>query len=261
MNDTPTAPEVISGEASSSVGRPLARTPLVLNRRNFSWITERISGVVEDRAPRWWWVCFTITGSIAMFGLFCLGYQISTGVGVWGNNIPNGWAWDITNFVFWIGLGHAGTLISAILYLLRQQWRTSVNRAAEAMTLFAVMCAGIFPVIHMGRPWLAFWMFPYPNDRGPLWINFRSPLVWDFFAISTYFTISAIFWYVGLLPDLATLRDRIQASSENRNRAYVASGFNRTRARLFSWLSLGWSGSHSTWHRYEVVYLLLAALA
>ena len=137
-----------------------------------------------------------------------IGYQIATGIGTWGLNRTVGWAFDITNFVFWIGIGHAGTLISAILFLLRQRWRTSVNRAAEAMTLFAVMCAGLFPLIHMGRPWLFFWMLPYPNTRGSLWVNFRSPLVWDFFAISTYFTISAIFWYVGLIPDLATIRDR-----------------------------------------------------
>src|SRR5213596_4171018 len=140
---------------------------------------------------------------------FCMVlYLMSTGVGVWGLMVPVAWAWDITNFVFWIGIGHAGTLISAILFLLRQRWRTSVNRAAEAMTLFAVMCAGLFPLIHMGRPWMFFWMATYPNTRGSLWINFRSPLVWDFFAISTYFTISAIFWYVGLIPDLATVRDR-----------------------------------------------------
>src|SRR5690242_9316685 len=177
MDETPTAPDVIRSEASTKVERPLARVPLVLNRRNFSWITERISGVVEDRAPRWWWVCFTITGAIAMFGLFCLGYQISTGVGVWGNNVPNGWAWDITNFVFWIGIGHAGTLISAILYLLRQKWRTSINRSAEAMTLFAVMCAAIFPGIHVGRVWMAWYLAPVWNNYG-IWPNFRSPLMW-----------------------------------------------------------------------------------
>src|SRR5438067_6651837 len=246
MNDTPTAPDVIRSEASAGVERPLERTPLVLNKRNFSWITERISGVVEGPAPRWWWVCFTITGTIAMFGLFCLGYQISTGVGTWGLNHPVGWAFDITNFVFWVGIGHAGTLISAILFLFRQKWRTSVNRSAEAMTLFAVMCAGIFPVIHTGRPWLAYWLFPYPNFRGPLWINFRSPLAWDCFAISTYFLISATFWYVGLIPDLATIRDRIPPGP---------------RQRLFAIFSLGWNGSYRVWHHYEVLYLLLAGLA
>src|SRR5919106_4475232 len=234
-----TAPEVQEAE------RRIAHVPLVLNRRNFNWLTQRISGVVEQPAPRWWWVCFMTTASIATFGLFAATYLISTGVGTWGNNIPVGWAFDITNFVFWIGIGHAGTLISAILFLLRQRWRTSVNRAAEAMTLFAVMCAGLFPLIHMGRPWMFFWMLPYPNSRGSLWVNFRSPLIWDFFAISTYFTISAIFWYVGLIPDLATVRDREPGT---------------TRSKIFGFLSLGWTGSFRTWHRYEVVYLLLAAL-
>jgi molybdopterin-containing oxidoreductase family membrane subunit len=157
-----------------------------------------------------------------------------------------GWAFDITNFVFWVGIGHAGTLISAVLFLFRQKWRTAVNRSAEAMTLFAVMCAGLFPLIHMGRPWLAFWMAPYPNDRGSLWVNFRSPLIWDFFAISTYFLVSLLFWYLGLVPDLATVRDR------------AAPGL---RKRLFGLFSLGWNGSFRTWHRYELVYLLLAGLA
>ena len=141
-------------------------------------------------------------------GAVAVTYQIETGIGTWGLNNTVGWAFDITNFVFWIGIGHAGTLISAILFLFRQKWRTSVNRSAEAMTLFAVMCAGIFPIIHMGRPWLGFWFFPYPNMRGPLWVNFRSPLVWDMFAISTYFIISLVFWYIGLIPDLAAIRDK-----------------------------------------------------
>jgi molybdopterin-containing oxidoreductase family membrane subunit len=157
-----------------------------------------------------------------------------------------GWAFDITNFVFWIGIGHAGTLISAILFLLRQRWRTSVNRSAEAMTIFAVICAGIFPVIHMGRPWLALWMFPYPNTRGPLWINYRSPLVWDAFAIGTYFTISLVFWYIGLIPDFATIRDRSKSA---------------WRRRMAGLLSLGWNGSYRTWNRYETVHALLAGLA
>src|SRR6202163_4128113 len=177
MDGTSTAPEGIRDEESASPEPPLARPPLVLNKRNFSWLTERISGVVEQPAPRWWWVTFTITASIATFGLFCLGYQISTGVGTWGLNHPVGWAWDITNFVFWIGIGHAGTLISAILFLLRQRWRTSINRAAEAMTIFAVMCAGIFPLIHIGRIWLGWWLFPIPNSFD-IWPQFRSPLMW-----------------------------------------------------------------------------------
>src|SRR5579872_3153376 len=224
----------------------LQRVPLVANLRGFGWISNRVASLSEDKAPLWWWILFVPSALALGMLLFMLSYQISTGVGVWGNRHPTMWAWDITNFVFWIGIGHAGTLISAILFLLRQRWRTSVNRAAEAMTLFAVMCAGLFPLIHMGRPWLFFWMVPYPNTRGSLWINFRSPLVWDFFAISTYFTISAVFWYVGLLPDLATIRDR---APDDR------------RARILGWFSLGWSGSSLTWHRYEVLYLLLAGLA
>ena len=142
---------------------------------------------------------------------FTLQLMVFFGIGAWGNNNTVGWAWDITNFVFWIGIGHAGTLISAILFLFRQRWRTSVNRAAEAMTIFAVMCAGIFPVIHTGRPWFAYWMFPYPNSRGSLWVNFRSPLMWDVFAVNTYFTVSALFWFVGLIPDLATLRNYVKS--------------------------------------------------
>src|ERR1700732_5434866 len=234
MDSTPTAPEVIEGAAS--VDRPLARVPLVLNKRNFSWLTERISGVGEQRSPRWWWVTFTITATIATFGVFCLGYQISTGVGTWGLNHPVGWAWDITNFVFWIGIGHAGTLISAILFLFRQKWRPSINRSAEAMTLFAVMCAGIFPLFHTGRPWRAFyWLFPIPNTDLNLWQNFRSPLIWDVFAVSTYFTVSLLFWFTGLVPDLATLRDRATS---------------KIRQVVFAILSLGWRGSARHWRHY-----------
>src|ERR1017187_1913261 len=162
-----------------------------------------------------------------------------------GLNRSVGWAFDITNFVFWIGIGHAGTLISAILFLFRQRWRTSVNRSAEAMTIFAVMCAGLFPLIHMGRPWLAYWVFPYPNSMGPLWVNFRSPLLWDVFAISTYFTVSATFWFIGLLPDLAVVAER-------------ATGWRR---EVFKRLSLGWDGSMRSWLHYETLYLLLAGLA
>ena len=241
MDETHTAPEVIQGRAS----RGVERVPLVLNRRSFSWLTERISGVVEQPAPRWWWVCFTITGTIAMFGMFCLGYQISTGVGVWGNNIPVGWAWDITNFVFWIGIGHAGTLISAILFLLRQKWRTSINRSAEAMTLFAVMCAAIFPGVHVGRVWMAWYLAPLPNNYA-IWPNFRSPLMWDVFAVSTYFTVSVLFWYTGLIPDLATLRDRATS---------------KIRKFLFGFFACGWRGSNRNWRHYEMAYLLLAGLS
>jgi len=245
MDGATTAPDVIAGEASASVERPLARVPLVLNRRNFSWITERISGAVEGVAPRWWWVTFAITSMVAMVGLFCLGYQISTGVGVWGLNHPVGWAWDITNFVFWIGIGHAGTLISAILYLLRQKWRTSINRSAEAMTLFAVICAAIFPGVHVGRVWMAWFLAPLPNNYG-IWPNFRSPLLWDVFAVSTYFTVSVLFWYTGLIPDLATLRDRATT---------------KVKRLCYGIFALGWRGSNRNWRHYEMAYLLLAGLS
>jgi molybdopterin-containing oxidoreductase family membrane subunit len=175
---------------------------------------------------------------------------VTTGVGVWGNNQPVGWGWDITNFVFWIGIGHAGTLISAILFLFRQKWRTSINRFAEAMTLFAVACAGIYPLFHVGRAWRAYWLFPLPNLDLGMWPNFRSPLIWDVFAVSTYATVSAMFWYVGLLPDLATLRDRavIQKASQ-------------LRQRVFAVASLGWRGSAHHWKNYELAYLILAGIS
>jgi len=221
--------------------------PMITGGKVVSDVTRDVSRGMEGRPTMLWWVGLGVSGTLLLIGLVAVTYQMAVGIGTWGLNRTVGWGFDITNFVFWIGIGHAGTLISAILFLLRQRWRTSVNRAAEAMTLIAVMCAGIFPLIHMGRPWLAFWVAPYPNFRGPLWVNFRSPLLWDVVAISTYFTISAVFWYVGLLPDLATLRDRAAPGS--------------TRRRILGWLSLGWNGSYRTWHRYEVVYLLLAGLA
>ena len=183
--------------------------------------------------------------TLLLFG--CLTYLVTTGIGVWGINNPVGWGWDITNFVWWIGIGHAGTLISAILFLFRQKWRTSINRAAEAMTLFAVACAGIFPLFHTGRPWRAiYWLFPIPNAYLHIWQNFRSPLMWDVFAVSTYATVSALFWFTGLIPDLATLRDR---------------AINSTRKKVFGLLSLGWRGSASQWRHYELAYLILAGLA
>ena len=209
-------------------------------------VTRDVMRPLERRPSALWWVGIALSGSAMLLGIVAVWYQMATGVGTWGLNRTVGWAFDITNFVFWIGIGHAGTLISAILFLLRQRWRTSVHRAAEAMTLFAVICAAIFPLIHLGRPWLAFWMMPYPNTRGPLWVNFRSPLIWDFFAVNTYFIVSAVFWYLGLIPDLATMRDR------------TPPGFRR---RQLAWFSLGWNGSCRSWHRYEVVYLLLAGLA
>ncbi len=221
--------------------------PLIAGGKSAADVTREVCAALDARPSGLWWMGLSLALAALTLGVVAVAYQIATGIGTWGLNRTVGWAFDITNFVFWIGIGHAGTLISAILFLFRQRWRTSVNRAAEAMTLFAVACAGLFPVLHMGRPWLVFWMLPYPNSRGPLWINFRSPLIWDFFAITTYLTISAIFWYIGLLPDLATIRDRDDPRS--------------FRSRLLSWLSLGWNGAYSTWHRYEIVYLLLAALA
>jgi Ni/Fe-hydrogenase subunit HybB-like protein len=210
-------------------------------------ITDDIARPMEGKPTRLWWICFAIAALCLLDLLGMATYLIANGIGVWGLNNAVGWAFDITNFVFWIGIGHAGTLISAILLLFRQRWRTSINRSAEAMTIFAVMCAGLFPLLHMGRPWDAYFIFPYaPNQHGPLWVNFRSPLVWDVFAISTYFTISLVFWYLGLIPDLATLRDRATT---------------KIKKLVFRVFALGWNGSHRTWARYEVVSLVLAGLA
>ena len=233
----------VGGSIMVRTAWPLRR-PLIGSDKTPAEVTIDVSRPLEGRATPLWWAAFSVSVLMLIAGIVAVTYQIRVGIGTWGLNKTIGWSFDITNFVFWVGIGHAGTLISAILFLLRQKWRTSVNRSAEAMTLFAVMCAGIFPVIHMGRPWLAFWFLPYPNLRGPLWVNFRSPLLWDVFAISTYFIISAVFWYVGLLPDLATLRDRFKSG---------------LKQRLFRFFSLGWNGALSTWNRYETVYLILAA--
>ncbi len=220
---------------------------LVLGQPTYADVTSKVAGIVEGRMPRAWYVAITITGTLTLVLGAMLTYLVTTGIGVWGNNSPVGWAWDITNFVFWIGIGHAGTLISAILFLFRQRWRTSINRFAEAMTLFAVACAGIFPLFHTGRPWrAAYWLFPVPNPALHLWQNFRSPLIWDVFAVSTYATVSALFWYTGLVPDLATLRDRAKT---------------RARKVVFGLLSLGWRGSARHWKHYELAYLLLAGLS
>ena len=199
----------------------------------------------EAKTPKAWLVAFTISSAITVYFFLLIGYLIVTGIGVWGNNAPVYWAFDITNFVFWIGIGHAGTLISAILFLFRQKWRTSINRAAEAMTIFAVICALIFPGIHMGRLWFAYWLAPYPNAM-LLWPNFRSPLLWDVFAVTTYFIVSLLFWYLGMIPDLATFRDR----TKTKLRYYLCGTF-----------ALGSAGSARQWHVYEWAYLLLAGLA
>jgi len=224
---------------------PLEHTPLVTGNRSMKWITDRVCGIAETRAPFWWYALVAITGALAAVCFLLVAYLISTGVGVWGLNNPVYWAWDITNFVFWIGIGHAGTLISAILFLTRQKWRTSINRAAEAMTIFAVMCAGIFPAVHVGRFWMVWFLAPVPNSNA-IWQNFRSPLLWDVFAVSTYFTVSALFWYVGLIPDLATMRDR------------ATNKFARFCYGLFA---LGWRGGNRQWRHYEMAYLLLAGLS
>jgi Ni/Fe-hydrogenase subunit HybB-like protein len=208
-------------------------------------LDDQILGVTDRKPPRKWFLAIAGTSLLAAVGFSFIGYTIATGIGVWGNNSPVFWAFDIINFVFWVGIGHAGTLISAILFLFRMRWRNAIARFAEAMTIFAVMCAGIFPLIHVGRPWLAFWLFPYPNQRA-LWPNFRSPLLWDVFAVSTYFSVSAMFWYLGLLPDIASLRDRTG---------------NKWRKLAYSILALGWHGSGRHWQHYEKAYLLLAGLA
>jgi Ni/Fe-hydrogenase subunit HybB-like protein len=224
---------------------PLGKPPIVAPGHTAGSVTDKISSIVFERTPRWWWAAFGVSFLLVLLLLHALTKLLFTGVGIWGVNIPVGWGFAIINLVWWIGIGHAGTLISAILLLLRQEWRTSINRFAEAMTLFAVACAGIFPLIHVGRPWLAYWLLPYPNTM-QLWPQFRSPLIWDVFAISTYATVSALFWYVGLIPDLATLRDR---------------SLERWKKILFGFAAMGWRGSAVHWHNYEVAYLLLAALA
>src|SRR4051812_14571586 len=223
-----------------------AATPVIAPGYTFGSVTDKISAIVLTRgATTGWWFGFLLAFLLANMLLVSLVYLVMKGIGIWGNNIPVAWAFDITNFVWWIGIGHAGTLISAILLLLKQTWRTSINRFAEAMTLFAVACAGIFPLFHTGRPWLAYWLLPYPNTMN-VWPQFRSPLVWDVFAVSTYATVSALFWYVGLVPDLATLRDRSQS---------------RVGRVIYGMLALGWRGSAMHWHRYETAYLLLAGIA
>ena len=238
--------ELLHPAEPSSFESPPLRPPLVEGNKSLNEVTQDICRPLEAGPTGLWYGAFLVSLAALILGTVAVTYQIATGIGTWGLNKTVGWAFDITNFVFWVGIGHAGTLISAVLFLFRQRWRTAVNRSAEAMTLFAVMCAGLFPLIHMGRPWLAFWMAPYPNTRGSLWVNFKSPLLWDVFAISTYLMISAVFWYIGLLPDLATIRDR---------------SLPGLRKKLTGLLCLGWNGSARTWHRYETVYLLLAGLA
>lgn len=218
--------------------------PLVKGRHSFGDLTEMVARHTEKKPPFVWYVAFGISSLLAGLLLVMIAYKVWNGVGVWGNNQPVGWGWPIVNFVWWVGIGHAGTLISAILFLFRQRWRTSINRSAEAMTLFAVICALIWPTIHIGRIWVVYWMMPIPNQM-EMWPQFKSPLMWDVFAVSSYFIVSLLFWYVGLVPDLAAIRDR-------------ASGF---RKKVLGFFSLGWTGANRHWRNYEKAYMLLAALA
>src|SRR5450432_3412673 len=222
------------------------REPLVDGSKDYHQVTEDIIRPIEMKPSRLWYIGFYISVALLLFGVYSIYREVTYAVGQWNLNKTIGWGWDITNFVWWVGIGHAGTLISAILLLFRQGWRTGVNRAAEAMTIFAVMCAGQFPIWHMGRVWMCFFIFPYPNTRGSVWPNFNSPLLWDVFAISTYFTVSLLFWYCGLLPDLATVRDRAKL---------------KWRKFFYGMASFGWSGSTKHWQRHEALSLVLAGLS
>ena len=234
----------VSPQQQPEPARPA--TPLIAPGHTYATVSDKITSIVlGGRTPRGWYVGLGVSFVLVMVLFAGVAKVLFEGIGVWGVNQPVGWGFAIINFVWWIGIGHAGTLISAILLLFRQEWRTSINRFAEAMTLFAVACAGIFPVLHLGRPWLAYWLVPYPNTMS-LWPQFRSPLVWDVFAVTTYATVSALFWYVGLIPDLATLRDRAR---------------NRFSRIVYGVLALGWRGAARHWERYETAYLLLAGLA
>ncbi|WP_299250635.1 NrfD/PsrC family molybdoenzyme membrane anchor subunit [uncultured Cytophaga sp.] len=221
------------------------RPPLVTNGKTKKDVTNDICKQVEGPPSTAWKISFTMSLIVLAYGGYCLWTTWYVGIGMWGLNKTIGWSWDITNFVWWVGIGHAGTLISAVLLLFRQKWRTSINRAAEAMTIFAVICAATFIIAHMGRPWVGHWVLPFPNNNGSLWQNFNSALMWDVFAISTYFTVSLVFWYVGLIPDFATIRER-------------ATGIRRV---IYGSLSMNWDGSAKTWSRYEAVSLVLAGVA
>jgi len=223
-----------------------AEVPVLAPGHTYASVTDKISSIVlRKQLGRGWLLSLTLAFLLVMVLFYAIGFTVLIGLGVWGLNIPIGWGFDIVNFVWWIGIGHAGTLISAVLLLLNQSWRTSINRFAEAMTLFAVACAGIFPLLHMGRPWLFYWLLPYPNTMA-VWPQFRSPLVWDVFAVSTYATVSSLFWFVGLIPDLATLRDR---------------AVSRVGRVIYGALAMGWRGSAIHWQRYHTAYVLLAGIA
>lgn len=222
------------------------RRPLVTGEKSYHDVSVDVAKPVEGKANKQWWIVFGISLTAFLWGLGCIIYTISTGIGTWGLNKTVGWAWDITNFVWWVGIGRAGTLISAVLLLFRQKWRMAINRSAEAMTIFSVVQAGLFPIIHMGRPWLGYWVLPIPNQFGSLWVNFNSPLLWDVFAISTYLSVSLVFWWTGLLPDFAMIRDRAVRPFQK---------------KIYSLLSFGWTGRAKDWQRFEEVSLVLAGLA
>ncbi len=222
------------------------RIPLILGDKSYKDITDDIIRPIESKAPKGWYILISICGLFALWGVGCILYLLGTGIGTWGLNKTVEWAWDITNFVWWVGIGHAGTLISAVLLLFRQKWRMAINRAAEAMTIFAVMMAAVFPGIHMGRIWVGYWVFPMPNQFGSMWVNFNSPLLWDVFAISTYFSVGFVFWYIGLIPDFATIRDRVTKPLSK---------------KVYGVLSFGWTGGAKAWNRFEIVSLVLAGLA
>ncbi len=222
------------------------RGQLILGNKDYRQITSDIIAPIDNKAPGWWKVALAVSVSLASLGIFSLYYTVRYGIGTWNVNNSVGWGWEIINFVWWIGIGHAGTAFSIFLLILRQKWRTSINRAAEAMTVFAVMCAAIFPAIHMGRVWLAFYIFPYPNTRGSLWVNFNSPLFWDFIAISAYLLISASFWYFGMVPDFASIRDRAKT---------------KLKKAIYGALAFGWTGSTKEWLRYEGLSYVLGGIA
>jgi molybdopterin-containing oxidoreductase family membrane subunit len=222
------------------------RGPLIEGNKSIDQITREVASPMETGPGLWWYIAFLISSVAAVFGFYAIYVTVYKGIGTWGVNNSVAWGWEIVNFVWWIGIGHAGTAFSIFLLILRQKWRTSINRSAEAMTVFAVMSAALFPALHMGRVWLAFYIFPYPNTRGPLWVNFNSPLFWDFAAITAYLLISASFWYLGMLPDLGTIRDRVTS---------------KIKKAVYGFFSLGWTGSSRQWIRYESLSFILGGIA
>ncbi len=222
------------------------RGKLIEGDKNFSQMSREITAPLNDKTPIWWYIAFVISLGMFGFGLYAKYITVSTGIGTWGVHNTNAWGWAIINFVWWIGIGHAGTAFSIFLLILRQKWRTAINRAAEAMTVVAVICASLFPLLHMGRPWLFFYIFPYPNSRGPLWVNFNSPLFWDFVAISAYLLISASFWYFGMVPDFATIRDTTKS---------------KIKKAVYGFFSFGWTGASKEWLRYEALSFVLGGIA